>query len=468
MFEKCPKCQSRNVYYSRKKSIWICEDCEYEFNDYESEDVPACNVDLLSDIYWQADIWKFAPRSLAFSYWQLHEYLENKNIGCALFLIRDVFELMIKVPVTIVFNGIHETIKKESNVTNWKYEYPKLMKLYEYSMQMLSTGKWWECVRLIIGIGEKGVLQIAVDDKSAELYSDTVNLLRVLYKQLYFKTLNNQTVSMVTWRNRTLGHSCLADNPTEQYREIPSILKMFQSVGETIVAFYKKVCLTNKDKIPLRGIDAVTAENEVYIQYSNTEKGINQYIKIHSFAACRNNSLSYFDGYEKGKAYLLDYGNGERYRDQHLSKMLFQCQAQLKAERTQDYLSNDDVYSDNLEAQDINSLEEKLLTKDEIIGICFLGKWLIRAIEENNKGLLLLTAERGLGKSTFCGSLNPFENLNMVFNDELYHDELEDFLSRTAVRVWHFNSEYRSRKDIFIPGIRDALLTLQPESGNRV
>lgn len=33
--------------------------------------------------------------------------------------------------------------------------------------------------------------------------------------------------------------------------------------------------------------------------------------------------------------------------------------------------------------------------------------------------------------------------------------------SDTAIRVWHFNSDYRGRKDIFIPGIRDAMLSLE-------
>ena len=74
--------------------------------------------------------------------------------------------------------------------------------------------------------------------------------------------------------------------------------------------------------------------------------------------------------------------------------------------------------------------------------------------------MLLLTAERGLGKSTFCSTVDPFESLEIKYDDEAYAEKLEEFLGDVAVRVWHFNSEYRSRKDIFIPGLRDALLTL--------
>ena len=33
MIEKCIKCKSENIYFSKKKQLYVCEDCEFEFSD---------------------------------------------------------------------------------------------------------------------------------------------------------------------------------------------------------------------------------------------------------------------------------------------------------------------------------------------------------------------------------------------------------------------------------------------------
>ena len=65
------------------------------------------NDGLAAVDYWNKEFISVAPLSLAISYQKLKEYVTDGNIGCTLFLIRDVFELMIKIPVTIMFDGVH-------------------------------------------------------------------------------------------------------------------------------------------------------------------------------------------------------------------------------------------------------------------------------------------------------------------------------------------------------------------------
>lgn len=467
MISKCPKCKSKNVYFSKKKQVWICEDCKSEFSESNSQNLSRI-INYSSSKFWIPELWNIAPTALALSYHQLHEYVAEENIGCTLFLIRDVFELMIKIPVTIIFNGLHELSTESGCLSAFLSSNAKASKLYEYSMQMLSTGKWWECVRLASSFDENVFSCTSMDDNQAKLYADTILYLKALHKNLYFKVPGKPKINMVTWRNRTLGHSCLADNPAEKYIEIPYILEMFKMVGELGVEYYKKVCLTDENKNPLRGTAPKRAEPEVYIQYIPDECGQAIYAEIHNFIAGRDNNLSCFDGFEKGKAYLLNYGNGERYRDQHLSEWLTNRHKTLAAVTASVALPDEDILADNLETKDINNLEEQLSVSDDIIGIKFLGRWLMDAVKSCKKGMLLLTAERGLGKSTFCSTIDPFDVLETIYDDEEYAEELEEFLGDVAVRIWHFNSVYRSRKDIFIPGIRDKLLTLEPENGNKV
>lgn len=468
MFEAvCPNCTSENVFFSKKKGMWICEECELEFRENDNSERVSAHKNLDTAEYWASELWEVAPTALALSYHQLHEYVKKQNIGCTLFLIRDVFELMIKIPVTIIFNGIHELNKESESFSALLSSNTKVAKLYEYSMQMLSTGKWWECVRLASSLDE-GVFAGDSTVEHTKLYADTIVYLKELHKKLYFKEPGKQKISMVTWRNRTLGHSCLADNPEEKYSEIPYILEMFKTVGDVGIEYYKKICLTDGNKNPLRGVALNGTESEVYIQYIPGEDEQASYAEIHNFIAGRDNNLSCFDGFEKGKAYLLNYGNGERYRDQHLSEWLTNRQKTLEAVSARAALSDEDVFADNLETKDINNLEEQLSAGDDIIGVNFLGRWLMDAVGSCEKGMLLLTAERGLGKSTFCSTVDPFETLEIKYDDEAYAEELEEFLGDVAVRVWHFNSEYRSRKDIFIPGLRDALLTLDTDTQNKI
>lgn len=191
-----------------------------------------------------------------------------------------------------------------------------------------------------------------------------------------------------------LGHSCLADNIQEKYVEIPYILKMFQQVCEVSVPFYSMICFCDRNKKPLFGINANLSEAEVFIQYKNESGKQDIMLIIHDFLAGRDKSLSCFDGFEKGKAYLLSYSSGERYRDFKLSEYLTKHGNGRTKKLIVPELSSEDVFSDNLESKDIEALEELLSTKDDVIGINCLYQWLLDFIAHADKGILFLSAER--------------------------------------------------------------------------
>lgn len=461
----CPKCGSSSTYKSKKFSAWVCEDCGEKFT--ESIAVSKRWNDGLDGVdYWNTKFISVAPVSLAISYQKLKEYVEDGNIGCTLFLIRDVFELMIKIPVTIMFNGVHDLKESHPDFDKILASNKQIEKLYDYSIQMLSTGKWWECVRLAAGIKADFWNALVDDYPHTSLLKDTSEYLSKLYKLMFFKIPGNPKTSMVTWRNRVLGHSCLADNIQEKYVEIPYILKIFQQVCEVSVPFYSRICFCDRNKKPLFGVNANLSEAEVFIQYKNESKKQDITLIIHDFLAGRDNSLSCFDGFEKGKAYLLSYSSGERYRDFKLSEYLSKHGDGRKNKLMLSELSSEDVFSDNLESKDIEKLEELLSSKDDVIGVNCLYQWILDAIADTNKGILFLSAERGLGKSTFCATIDQLNRTGVQKLDEDLLEQWYELESDTAIRVWHFNSDYRGRKDIFIPGIRDAMLSL--ESGTTI
>lgn len=102
----CPKCGLPSTYKSKKFSAWVCEDCGEKFTEIVAVN-KNWNDGLAAVDYWNKEFISVAPLSLAISYQKLKEYVTDGNIGCTLFLIRDVFELMIKIPVTIMFDGVH-------------------------------------------------------------------------------------------------------------------------------------------------------------------------------------------------------------------------------------------------------------------------------------------------------------------------------------------------------------------------
>lgn len=455
----CPRCRSTSTYRSKKFNAWICEDCGERFD--LSQKTAKWNSDLQSSEYWCNDFILFAPSSLSHSYEQLMHYVKEGNIGCTLFLIRDVFELMIKIPTVILFDSIYSLYEKPEEFANLIEVQPNLEALYRNSMQMFSTGKWWECVRLAFGLMINPDDIAGLEDHRNSVLLDTLLYLKSVSKLFEFRVPGKKKVSMVTWRNRAVGHSCLASKPEESYPEIPYILKMFKRIAEDSLTYYEKVSFANGDKTLLIGANPNTNTESVFISYKTDE--CRYFYRIHDFVAGRKESLSYYDGYEKGKAYLLDYGNGDRYKDAALSRFIMSAKNELDNRiAVADNTSSADINDNNLETADIQQLEAQLSTESQVVHVDYLYQWLMRQVNKNTSGVFVLQSECGMGKSTFCGTIDQLSKSNNVrwFSDDL--DGWSEFMEDAAIRVWHFNSTYYGRKDIYLKGIADALLTLEP------
>lgn len=455
----CPKCGSSSTYRSRKFNTCICEDCGERFG--LSEKSIKWNAGLQSSEYWSRDFVLYAPSSLSHSYEQLMHYVKDGNIGCTLFLIRDVFELMIKIPTVILFDSIYSLYEKPKEFETLFESQPKLEALYRNSMQMLSTGKWWECVRLASGLMINPEDITYLEDHRGSVLLDTLVYLKSVSKLFEFRVPGKKKVSMVTWRNRAVGHSCLASKPEESYPEIPHILKMFKRIAEESLTYYEKVSFANEDKSLLIGTNRCVNAESVFISYKVDQ--CRHFYRIHDFVAGRKESMSYYDGYEKGKAYLLDYGGGDRYKDAALSRFIMYAKNELdNMIDVVDNVSSADLNEDNLETADIQQLEAQLTTENQIVHVNYLYQWLMRQVDQNTSGVFVMQSERGMGKSTFCRTIDQLSKSDNVrwFSDDL--DGWSEFMEDAAIRVWHFNSTYYGRKDIYLKGIADGLLTLEP------
>lgn len=152
----------------------------------------------------------------------------------------------------------------------------------------------------------------------------------------------------------------------------------------------------------------------------------------------------------------MNYSNGDRYRDEKLSAFLDNIIPAYGFSSVNDK----DVNADNLITSDIRELEDELSGNESIVAIPFLYGWLLESIQRHPKGILLLQAEAGMGKSTFSETLNQISRPDGViwFSDDI--PGWNDFMNNSVIRVWHFNSTYFGRSDIYLNGIKDAMLTV--------
>lgn len=467
----CPLCGKNNTVVSDDGKKGFCISCGQPFT-IEEQNEKAWNEGLDDrEQYWCQDLLKVAPVSLALSYQQLFEYIKEGNIGCTLFLIRDVYELFMKIPVIVLFNGVYSVIENKKDITEFLEQHPRFAKVYRSSAQVFTSGKWMEAVRNGAALEQKTDTDVFDKDED-QLYIETVNYLASIEKEFNFldpkKGCSNKgeplkMSNMSEWRNRALGHGCLARDPEESYQEIPYILKMFKGIGELSFEYYNNVSF-KCGHVRLRGVDTIpNIKGKVSIVCGGPGK--EKEYNIHDFVMAQEKNLAYYDGYNRGKAFLLDYGDGNRYKDKSLTEFL---QKHLNALKTNSAftLSSESAEADNLEEADIRELEERLSHHDSIVYLDSLYEWLENAMNSCDKGLLLLQMERGMGKTTFCETLDQLSDADIVREHSTELSGWAKFMANTVIRVWHFNSTYRGRPEVYIDGIKNALLTVQNDKKN--
>lgn len=465
----CPSCGKNNTVISDDGKKGFCISCGQPFT-VEEQNEKAWNEGLDDrEQYWCQELFKVAPVSLALSYQQLFDYIKEGNIGCTLFLIRDVYELFMKIPVIVLFNGVYSVIENKKDITKFLEQHPRFTKVYRSSAQVFTSGKWMEAVRNGAALTKE--IRPDVFDKD-QLYIETVNYLASIENEFNFldpkkgrsnKGEPSKVSNMSEWRNRALGHGCLARDPEESYQEIPYILKMFKHIGELSLEYYNNVSF-KCGHVRLRGVDTfpnIKGKISIVCGGLGKEKEYN----IHEFVTAQEKNLAYYDGYNRGKAFLLDYGDGNRYKDKALTEFLQKHLDALK-NNSAFTLSSESAEADNLEEADIRELEERLRHHDSIVYIDSLYKWIQNAMDSCDKGLLLLQMERGMGKTTFCDTIDQLSDSDIVREYSADIPGWTEFMANTVIRVWHFNSTYRGRPEVYIDGIKNALLTVQNDKKN--
>lgn len=470
----CPRCGSEYIYFSKKSNIYICEECGSRFENPEAKTNSCPNsrccgaagkqagssTQLLSDEYWCDEFMECAPLPLASSYRRLKRYSETgEAAGCDM-AVRDVFELMLKIPVFIIFNRIYELIDKNKNFMDVFEKYPETEALFKNSLTKLSSGKLLECANTAAKLNKPAQNIELFTSKEDAVYMETAAYLDKIKDLFRFRSADGESFTdMVYWRNKSIAHGCLAENQEINKSELECILKMFKEIAQISLPYYKRIFLADSEKNSLSGAAAAVCGKQVYLGYK--EKNGTVYLPV-NFIKGDGKGLSLYNGFLKGRARMLNYATAGQRDDDELSGYMNKIKMKFYPDSEKTFkISESDIYEDGLESADINRLEEYLSEDEKIEPPVYFYSRLRNRLQENENGIFHISAEMGMGKSRFTNSL---DQLNISKNTTASLKNNEDWkylMSSSCIRVWHFNSTYYGRKNIYLKHIKTILNTLE-------
>lgn len=359
--------------------------------------------------YYDKEVIDGYPYIIAHEYKRLLDLLDMNQIYGVCLQIRDVYEVLLKFPILIILADINR--KKE------KLDYENEL-ILEMLLKPLSMGDWVEKADQIIKN------KLCVD---TELLSILINITNVIN--------SNQ---IVKWRNDHIGHGALALDDDENFKnDIHNHLVIINDYVTKLKSMYSNIKLVINSKEngyrlligykKIKNIELVN-DNDICIKSSENEYSVYPFIEI------IKNQVYFFDSYisKKEKTVLLNYIDGNKINVRN-NEFINIYNISSNTVRLNKLISSfdDNIY---LESElDILNQIEKL---NSFESPQYINGWIQSIFEDQSKkkGLILLQAERGMGKSVFVSALDQLSvNKKKIFDRY-----------KICVRAYYINDTYGS------------------------
>ncbi len=332
----------------------------------------------------------------------VHEYSRLKNLFeegqtfGVLLEVKDIFEVLLKLP-TLVFASYYFHLKERTLEQN-----KVLMQLVS---KPISLGDW----QLISG-------QITKDksiDSSNPILKILISIVKIYQKH-----------NIVSWRNNEIGHGALKLETDQKFiddivSKVKILKEFFDECEENFLAI---------------NVDRQNASIKVYgVSYS-----LSPYIYF------VDDIGYYFDSYysRRVRAYGLDYMKGRKETCdklyQEINKYIVKEKKQGSLLKTEASIGADAYKSSVVEVID------KISEIKETVEPDYLQKWIKNSLDSYSKGVFILEAERGMGKSIFC---------RMLDEDSLCKIKIPNLISK----AYYVNDSYRSSLNTFVQETRHNL-----------
>lgn len=338
------------------------------------------------------------PNFITHEYARFYILAEQGQYTGAWFELRDISEVIIKLPILIGFSYLFSLdIHQENN------EVQKILK--QLLTKSLSLGDWNDFLKMLC---ENNVIKEHLPDLHMILLS-TFNFVK--------------SCNVVNWRNEMIGHGALPFEDSTIF--IEDMCKLSEGID---------ICLENS----IEGYSKIRLweEQELYAGVSD--------VKI-CLEKCIFEKLFFFDSFDRKttKVHWLDYLQGEHRRNVN---NWYQQMAE-KAFIT-DYLKvvKKAAARKRWEWQDVMCLQSSNIASRYEDNPPVM-RWLEKCMEKE-QGIFLLTMDRGMGKTAFVSSINQLTAgvkekdwyVRAYYCNALKYRIMEDF-------VTEFNSIFKMGKD---------------------
>ncbi len=403
----CPVC-NKELFLLNNKLICPGEDCRFQsvIGDLHFSQVPWNLQKYRDSSLWNYDAFVSYPYFIAMEYNRLYNLMHDNKLYGVLFQVKDIFEVLLKLPVLLIVNKYctnKKRSKKEEEI------------IFGLLAKKLALGHWFNIAKSCLNL-----------DDGSEVMTILKNVVSI-YK-------NND---ITNWRNDTIGHGALMFDDTQNFRnDLVNKLLLIKIHLDECEKQYKSLDLTYKTngkitKLVGCSLDKALLRNKGKIFFNNDGKKC----EITDLMRVENGGIYFFDSYFKKdrKTKLLNYLDAEmiKLRIYYFEELMKNVSKYIKIEEQKTSVLDSQIYieSEELAVELIDSVDDVIVQER-------LKSWISRNISENSKGLFLLNMEEGMGKTTFSHMLDP-------------HSKGIIKMDGVAVRAFYINNSYSYNIEIF-------------------
>lgn len=359
------------------------------------------------DEFWADEYMRTSsfPLPIVLEYENLRNLAKAGNVYGCLLQIKDLYEVIIKIPVMMAW------VIAEKKGDHTSEMYPELLK--RFLGKQLSMGDW----NTIAGLFVDSAGVFCLPDDLTELLKQTRDLFR--------KPIADKE-NIVKWRNTEIGHGALRVEDDEDYQEeIAVILEFLRKyfTGRNKAVFVKDYyddLYFEQDGRRICGNSEQPSEGELVLVAGGERFDTVPQILF------GENITNFFDSYrwDKSITRYLDYISGkERYvKEPFFQTLYYRWDVSARSERD---LTEAEFISRGEEAQ----LDQMVIDRTDYKKPKYITNKIKDALEELGKGVITVRMERGTGKTALASRLNG-----------LYYGFKDLLIKSAEIRVYHIGN----------------------------
>ncbi len=346
---------------------------------------------ILTDKNWHMDTFSNAPYIIAIKYRTLYNMVKSLEFYGAFFTIKDLFEIIIKY-YSLCACAISV---KDSN--------EDIVKILCNPTKSMSLGDW---------VNTLTTEEIGFFGKQS-LWGKLLSHLR------RFFNVNN----IVRWRNDNIGHGALASvNDQEFIQDIQEKIILLKELLRHLEEYFHQIRL-EQDGVTLVGeLAKPINDHELTVSFNSSQ------ISLFPFIHVEKGQLWFYDSMDRhGIIKIIDYQNGKRvpWTNSYFTGL------RKKYYSTLNIIDKGDL-SAAFYKRSLDNALDAYYKEDNYHKQTYMLNWLKESMEKHDKGVLLLNAEQGTGKSTFSYALDELGGHKLTIPNTVIRTY---YCNRTSVRT---------------------------------